>query len=71
MRPNACPGAPTLPGTVNNFTASGSELFDNDTFDVRIDYRAGEALNIFGRYSFADYTRNGPSVFDKEAVVNS
>ncbi|HEX6624878.1 MAG TPA: TonB-dependent receptor [Pyrinomonadaceae bacterium] len=55
--------APTLPGTVNNFTASGSELFDNDTFDVRIDYRAGDMLNIFGRYSFADYTRDGPSVF--------
>ncbi|HYY57032.1 MAG TPA: carboxypeptidase-like regulatory domain-containing protein, partial [Pyrinomonadaceae bacterium] len=55
--------APTLPGTVNNFTASGSELFDNDTFDIRIDSRANDSLNIFGRYSFADYTRNGPSVF--------
>ena len=55
--------APTLPGTVNNLTASGSELFNNDTFDVRIDDRATNTLNIFGRYSFANYTRNGPSVF--------
>jgi outer membrane receptor protein involved in Fe transport len=55
--------APTLPGTVNNFTASGSELFDNDTFDVRIDNRASDRFNLFGRYSFANYTRNGPSVF--------
>jgi outer membrane receptor protein involved in Fe transport len=55
--------APSLPGTVNNLTASGSELFDNDTFDVRIDDRATESLNIFGRYSFANYNRNGPSVF--------
>jgi outer membrane receptor protein involved in Fe transport len=55
--------APTLPGTVNNFTASGSELFDNDTFDVRIDDRATGSLNIFGRYSFANFKRNGPTVF--------
>jgi outer membrane receptor protein involved in Fe transport len=54
---------PTLPGTVNNFTASGSELFDNDTFDVRIDDRTTQSLNIFGRYSFANFTRNGPTVF--------
>src|ERR1051325_79027 len=55
--------APSLPGTVNNLTASGSELFDNDTFDVRIDARATESINIFGRYGYANYTRNGPSVF--------
>ncbi|HJU56031.1 MAG TPA: TonB-dependent receptor [Pyrinomonadaceae bacterium] len=55
--------APSLPGTVNNLTASGSELFDNDAFDIRIDGRAGNNLNIFGRYSFADFTRDGPSVF--------
>jgi outer membrane receptor protein involved in Fe transport len=54
---------PTLPGTSNNFSSSGSELFDNDTFDVRIDDRTTESLNIFGRYSFANFTRNGPSVF--------
>jgi outer membrane receptor protein involved in Fe transport len=54
---------PTLPGTVNNFTASGSELFDNDTFDVRIDNRASDRFNLFGRYSFANYERGGPSVF--------
>jgi hypothetical protein len=54
---------PTLPGTVNNFTASGSELFNNDTFDVRIDDRITSRFNLFGRYSFANYTRNGPTVF--------
>ena len=50
-------------GTRNNFVASGSEIFDNDTFDVRIDNRFNERLNIFGRYSFADYTRDGPPSF--------
>jgi hypothetical protein len=54
---------PTLPGTVNNFTASGSEIFDNDTFDVRIDDRVSNRFNLFGRYSFANYKRGGPTVF--------
>jgi hypothetical protein len=43
--------------------ASGSELFDNDTFDIRIDNRLSSKLNLFGRYSFADFTRNGPPSF--------
>lgn len=55
--------AGTENGTRNNFVASGSEIFDNDTFDVRIDNRLSEKLNLFGRYSFADYTRNGPPSF--------
>jgi hypothetical protein len=50
-------------GTRNNYVASGSELFDNDTFDIRIDNRLSSKLNLFGRYSFADFTRNGPPSF--------
>ena len=40
-------------GTRDNFVASGSELFNNDTFDVRVDGRVLDRLNVFGRYSFA------------------
>jgi hypothetical protein len=50
-------------GTRNNYVAAGSELFDNDTFDVRIDNRLSERLNIFGRYSFANYSRIGAQAF--------
>jgi hypothetical protein len=50
-------------GTRNNFVASGSEIFDNDTFDIRIDSRYSTNFNMFGRYSFADYTRDGPPAF--------
>jgi carboxypeptidase family protein/TonB-dependent receptor-like protein len=50
-------------GTVNNYVASGSELFDNDTFDVRLDARVNPLLNLFARYSWADFTRNGPTSF--------
>jgi outer membrane receptor protein involved in Fe transport len=58
------PNAPgTDNGTRNNYVASGSELFDNDTFDVRIDNRLTSKLNVFGRYSFANFSRNGPPSF--------
>jgi len=50
-------------GTRNNFVASGSEVFNNDTFDIRIDNRLTGNLNLFGRYSFADFTRNGAQAF--------
>jgi len=58
--PNA-PGSDN--GTRNNYVASGSELFNNDTFDIRIDNRISDKLNVFGRYSFANFDRNGPPSF--------
>ncbi|HEX8183427.1 MAG TPA: carboxypeptidase regulatory-like domain-containing protein, partial [Blastocatellia bacterium] len=58
------PNAPgTDNGTRNNYVASGSEIFNNDTFDIRIDNRISDKLNLFGRYSFADYRRDGPPSF--------
>jgi hypothetical protein len=50
-------------GTLNNFVASGSEPFNNDTFDVRVDNRVNERMNVFGRYSVASFDRNGPTAF--------
>jgi len=58
------PNAPgRLNGTADNYVASGIEGFDKDSFDVRTDYRASEKLSMFGRYSFGDFTRNGPTAF--------
>jgi hypothetical protein len=58
---------PNLPGsdngTRNNFAASGSELFNNDSFDIRIDGRMSDSINLFGRFSWADFTRDGPTAF--------
>src|SRR2546425_3767716 len=58
---------PNRPGTENgtrdNYAASGSEVFDNDTFDVRSDGRVSDQLNMFARYSWADFTRDGPTAF--------
>jgi hypothetical protein len=59
--------APNRPGTENgtrdNFVASGSEKFNDDTFDVRLDGRVSPQLNLFGRYSVAKFDRNGPTAF--------
>ncbi|HEX4947881.1 MAG TPA: TonB-dependent receptor, partial [Blastocatellia bacterium] len=58
------PNAPGVQnGTRDNYVASGIEGFDKDSFDTRIDFRAGDKLSMFGRYSFADFTRNGPTAF--------
>ncbi len=42
---------PNLPGTDFNFTASGTEAFDSDQFNVRDDHYWSENLHLFGRYS--------------------
>jgi hypothetical protein len=58
------PNAPGLDnGTRNNFVASGSEEFDENSFNVRIDGRLRDDLNLFGRYSFGDFLRDGPTAF--------
>jgi outer membrane receptor protein involved in Fe transport len=58
------PNAPgTNSGTIDNYVASGIEGFDKDSFDFRIDGRMSDKLNLFGRYSFADFSRNGPAAF--------
>jgi Carboxypeptidase regulatory-like domain/TonB dependent receptor-like, beta-barrel len=58
---------PNQPGTENgtrdNFVASGSELLNNDTFDIRVDGRLTNRLNAFARYSFADFRLDGPTAF--------
>ena len=50
-------------GTLDNFVASGSEGFNKDSFDIRIDAKNSDRLNMFGRYSFADFRLNGPTAF--------
>lgn len=58
------PNAPgRLNGTADNYVASGIEGFDKDGFDIRSDFRASEKLSMFGRYSYADFSRNGPTAF--------
>ncbi len=50
-------------GTRDNFLASGSEAFRENSFNVRIDGRVNDRLNTFGRYSAGKFFRDGPTSF--------
>ena len=58
------PNAPGVEnGTRENFIASGSETFDGDQFDVRMDHRVDSNSNLFGRFTLANFLRDGPTAF--------
>ena len=48
-------------GTRDNYVASNSETFNEDSFNVRIDGRLGAGTNTFGRYSRGKFLRDGPT----------
>jgi len=50
-------------GITQNFITSGTEEFNDDDFNIRIDYNASEKLDLFGRYSFADFRHNAMGAF--------
>ena len=50
-------------GTRDNYNAQGSETFNADAADVRLDARVSPKLNIFGRYSLGKYNLDGPTSF--------
>jgi hypothetical protein len=51
--------APTAGGITNNFVASGSGPYNQNSFDVRIDYNAPRGFNIFGRFSLDYFSLSG------------
>jgi outer membrane receptor protein involved in Fe transport len=60
------PNAPGLDnGTRNNYVAAGTETFDENSINVRLDGRLSSDLNTFGRYSMGKFFRNGPQAFGK------
>src|SRR5947207_1126697 len=52
---------------VNNYVASGVEIFSNDQYDGRLDYNLSEKSRIFGRYTISDFTKHAPGAFGEEA----
>jgi outer membrane receptor protein involved in Fe transport len=58
--PNA-PGRDS--GTRDNYLASGSEAFRENSFNTRIDGRFRDGANTFGRYSLGKFFRDGPTSF--------
>jgi len=55
--------AGSVNGTRDNFIAQGSEKFDSDAFDARVDGRLSTSANVFARYSQAKFAKQGPSAF--------
>jgi hypothetical protein len=55
--------APQNTNVLNNFAGSGSGPYNQDSFDVRVDYNARPTVNVFGRFSRAHYTLSGAGVF--------
>jgi len=50
---------PTAAGTTNNFVSSGSGPFNQNAFDIRIDWAAPHDYQVFGRYSQDYFTLSG------------
>ena len=58
------PNAPgTENGTRNNYVASGTEKFEEDSFNVGWTAGCRDAINNFARFSFGDFFRDGPTAF--------
>jgi hypothetical protein len=55
--------APATGTVLNNFTASGSGPFKQDSFDTRIDYAASSTVNVFGRFSLDYFKLSGKGIF--------
>jgi outer membrane receptor protein involved in Fe transport len=50
-------------GTRDNYVASGSESFTENSANVRVDGRLSDRVNTFGRFSLGDFLRDGPTSF--------
>jgi outer membrane receptor protein involved in Fe transport len=60
--------APTASGIISNFSGGGTGGYNQDAFDVRMDYAHSQNLSIMGRYSFSDYELTGRGIFDTSSV---
>ena len=54
-------------GTTNNFAVSGSGSFNDYQYTTRIDYSATSKLQIFGRYTHANFKLSGTPAFGNAA----
>ena len=50
-------------GISRNYIKSGSEQFNDDAFNFRVDHNPTERLQIFARYSFADFRLHSIGAF--------
>jgi hypothetical protein len=60
---NLLPSPNNGSGIRDNYIAQGSEKFDSDAFNVRVDGRLSTKANTFARYSQAKFAKTGPSAY--------
>lgn len=46
-----------------NFVSTGTERFDSEQWNSRLDWFASETQQVFARFSFADYDKSAPPAF--------
>ncbi|MGI8744205.1 MAG: carboxypeptidase regulatory-like domain-containing protein [Bryobacteraceae bacterium] len=51
----------------NNYIATGSELFDTNQFDLRVDHDVSDKLKYFARYTYAGFLKNSPPAYGPKA----
>ncbi|MGA7219374.1 MAG: TonB-dependent receptor [Candidatus Sulfotelmatobacter sp.] len=54
---------PTGTGIINNYVASGTGSYKQDSFDTRIDFTPRQSLQIFGRFSFDHFNLSGAGAY--------
>src|SRR5438477_103077 len=54
---------------VSNYAASGTGVFNDDSFDIRSDFHATERMSVFGRYSFAKFNQSAGGAFDTGGAI--
>jgi hypothetical protein len=65
--PNVPASASNDGGAVSNYQVSGAEAWDEDDYTTRVDENLTKRLQLFGRYTFADFHIHSPSAFGSDA----
>ncbi|MBV8820731.1 MAG: TonB-dependent receptor, partial [Acidobacteriaceae bacterium] len=55
--------APNLPGTINNYTATGGPILDRNYYDLKLNYNRNEKHVIWGKYGRMNAKAGGAGVF--------
>ena len=59
------PNAPGNAGAnyINNYAGTGTQAFNSNQWDTRVDYFINEKSSLFGRYTYAGFDQTAPGVF--------
>jgi hypothetical protein len=64
---NAIPLPNSGSDIINNYISQGSQRFDSDQYDGRVDYNLTSTTHLFGRYTIANFDNYSPAAFGDAA----